>query len=159
MTFDSTQVEPNAPREIIPPGKYRAHIVASEMQATKNGNGQFLKLEFEILDGPQKGQKLWDRLNLFNPNQQAVEIAQRTLSAICRATGQATVQDSEQLHFKPLMMTVKVKQRQDNGEPSNEIGGYEPAGGVNTAPKPGYQPTQAAPHKPAGSTPPWRRTA
>jgi hypothetical protein len=37
-----------------------------------------------------QGRKIFDRLNLVNAEpDQAVEIAQRTLSAICHATGQA----------------------------------------------------------------------
>jgi hypothetical protein len=44
-----------------------------------------------------------------NNNPKAVEIAQQTLSAICRATGQLQVSDSEQLHLKPMTITVAVR--------------------------------------------------
>ena len=76
-TFDATQVEPNQPFTVIPAGKYKIQAIASEIRPTKDGNGQYLWFEHEILDGEYQGRKLWERLNLWNSNQQAVEIAQR----------------------------------------------------------------------------------
>ena len=78
------------------------------MKPTKAGGGELLEIELEILEGEYARRHLWDRLNLVNANQQAVEIAQRTLSAICHATGVLRVNDSEALHFKPMLVTVKV---------------------------------------------------
>jgi hypothetical protein len=109
VLFNAAEIEPSTPFEVIPAGKYTVQIVQSEMMPTSNGNGQFLKLEMEILDGEHQGRKLFDRLNLINPNAQAVDIAQRALSAICHAIGVMQVQDSEMLHFKPLLATVKVR--------------------------------------------------
>ncbi len=163
-TFDATQVQPNQPFEVIPPGKYVVQIVASEMKSTKNGDGQYLWLEMDIIDGEYATRKLWDRLNIVNQNAQAVEIAQRALSAICHATGQLHVSDSEELHFKPMIATVKVRPaRTDNGktfDPSNEIRGYEPTGGfVAPAAKPAGSaaPAPARQAAPAASVPPWRK--
>ena len=132
--FDATQVEPNAPFEVVPAGKYLVHILASDMRPTKNGEGQYLWLELEILDGEHRGRKLYDRLNLDNPNQQAVEIAQRALSAICHATGKLHVTDSEELHGISMVATVRVRPgRVVDGKEysaSNEVRGYEPANGA-----------------------------
>ena len=86
-TFDATSIEPAKAFEVLPPGQYPAQIVDSETRVTKDGNGQYLWLEIDMLDGPYKGRKLFDRLNLINANPTTVEIAQRTLSAICHATG------------------------------------------------------------------------
>jgi len=172
-TFDATQVEPASTYEALPPGNYKVQIVQSELMETKAGDGQYLWLEMDILDGPHQGRKLWDRLNLVNPNQTAQEIAQRQLSAICHATGQLSVQDSEDLHFKPLLARVKVKQRKDTGENVNEINGYKPLDDQQAAPAAG-QPKSAPPAagqskpapaqgaqqpKPTGSLPPWKRQA
>jgi hypothetical protein len=44
--FRRTAVEPSAPRDTIPPGKYNAQIVRSEMKDTSTG-GQMLVLEME----------------------------------------------------------------------------------------------------------------
>ena len=162
--FDATQVQPNQPFEVIPGGKYPVQIVASEMRPTKDGSGQYLWLEEEIIDGEFKGRKLWDRLNLSNHNAQAVEIAERALSAICHAVGELHVADSEQLHFKPMIATVRVRPARDQYEASNEIRGYEPMIG---AARPAAQtrptvvasaaPAAAAPAATATKSPPWRR--
>ena len=85
-TFDATGIEPTQTLEVLPPGKYPAQIVNSDLRLTKDGMGQYLFLEIDVLEGPYQGRKLFDRLNLVNANPQAVEIAQRTLSAICLPT-------------------------------------------------------------------------
>jgi hypothetical protein len=144
--FNANQVEPSADFEPLPAGKYLAMITESETKATKSGSGTYLQLTFQVLDGPYKGRFVWARLNLHNPNATAVQIARAELSAICRAVGVMTPNDSVELHNLPLVITVKCKKRPDTGEISNEIKGYakrEAATG---------QPQQAA-----GATPPWRR--
>lgn len=169
-SFDATSVEPSAPIEILPPGKYPVQIVKSEMKDTKAGTGQLLALEMEIIDGPAKGRKLWENLNLVNPNPQAQEIAQRTLSAICHAVGRLQVSDSEELHFKPMIATVEVEPEgpDKNGihrKERNSIKGFSAASGATAAPAFQTQqrpvnnppPPQAA-ARPASAAP-WRRPA
>jgi hypothetical protein len=169
-TFDAHSIEPNTPFEVIPAGKYHVQIVNSEMRDTKVGTGQYLWMELAIIDGPHANKRLFERLNLVNSNEKAVEISQRMLSAICRATGQMSVTDSEQLHHKSMVATVKVRPAgPDKGgvmrEAANEIGGYEPMDGRLAAPVAAVshvpsQPAYAAPADtatPKATTPPWRR--
>src|SRR4051812_3552093 len=108
-TFDATGIEPVKPLEVLPPGTYPTQIVESEMRLTRDGMGQFLQVVMDVLEGPYKGRKLFDRLNLVNANAQTVEIAQRTLSAICHATGRLQVQDSDELHLVPFLAVVTVQ--------------------------------------------------
>jgi hypothetical protein len=171
-TFDATGVAPAAPMELLPPGRYATQIVNSEMRATKAGTGQYLWLEMDVLEGPHQGRKIWDQLNLVNQSQQTVEIAQRTLSAICHAVGQLQVSDSEQLHFRPVQVTLAVEpDSRDKLRPAeeqrkqNKVKGYAPLGGAVPA-RPVASPS-AAPARPAAAparaaaaastTPPWRR--
>jgi len=145
--FNANEVEPTASFEAIPAGKYLAAITDSEMKPTKNGQGSYLQLTFTILEGQHKGRVLWARLNLANPNQTAVKIAQSELSAVCRAVGVMTPRDSVELYNIPLLISVKVKKRDDTGELTNEVKGFEPKSAAGV-------PQQA----PATSTtPPWRR--
>jgi len=146
--FNANQVEPTTEFEPIPAGKYLAMITDSEMKPTKSGSGSYLQLTFQILEGEYKGRFVWARLNLNNANATAVQIARSELSAICRAIGVMTPNDSVELHNLPLVITVKCKKREDSGEVSNEVKGFakrEAASG---------QPPQAA-----TATPPWRRPA
>ena len=120
QTFDANSVEPSN-FDVFPAGKYLAQIVSSEMRPTKDGRGQYLFLELDILEGPFAGRKLFDRLNLVNDNPDTVDIATRTLSSICRATGQMQVKDSEQLHLIPLIADVRVRPPKGQYGESNSI--------------------------------------
>ena len=130
--FDATQVEPQGDRSVLPAGKYRAVIIDSEERPTKAGTGKYLQLTIEVVDGEHKGRRVWDRLNLVNPNAKAVEIARSTLASICRAVGVMQPKDSVELHNIPLIVRVAVRKREDNGEETNEVKGYQP---ISQAPK------------------------
>ena len=172
QTFDANSVEPSN-FDVFPAGKYLAQIVSSEMRPTKDGRGQYLFLELDILEGPFAGRKLFDRLNLVNDNPDTVDIATRTLSSICRATGQMQVKDSEQLHLIPLIADVRVRPPKGQYGESNSIrylprnaaaapatrapGAYASAPAPATAPAP--QPQPATPVAPAAGGLPWQRQA
>ncbi len=143
--FNAHNVEPNADFDPIPAGKYLAVITASEMKPTKNNNGHFLELTFQVIDGPYKNRLLWSRLNLDNPSPQAVQIARGELSALCRAIGVMQPKDSIELHNLPLVVNVRCKNREDTGDVVNEIKGY--AKKESTAGAPSAQ----------TNTPPWSR--
>ncbi len=78
--IDMNGVEAETPRGALPPGDYQAVITDSELKPTKNGGGQYLELVLQVQEGPYKGRKVWDRLNLFNSNQTAVVIAKQRLA-------------------------------------------------------------------------------
>jgi len=146
--FNANEVEPSVAFEPVPAGKYIAAITASEMKPTKKGDGSYLELEFTILEGDCQGRKVWDRLCITHPNQQTVKIARGNLSAICRAIGVMQPKDSVELHNVPMLVTIKLKRRDDTGELNNEVKGYAQKDAATG------QPQQA----PAGdNTPPWKR--
>ncbi|MFO0839622.1 MAG: DUF669 domain-containing protein [Phycisphaerae bacterium] len=124
LNFNATDVDPAVGYDPIPAGKYLAAITESEMKATKSASGQYLQLTFQIIEGEYKGRLIWARLNLDNPNATTVKIARAELSAICRAVGVMSPKDSAELHNLPLVISVGVKPRKDNGDPSNVIKGY-----------------------------------
>ena len=147
--FDANNVEPAAGFDPIPTGKYLAIITETSMKPTKSGVGNYLEITFQVIDGEFKGRLLWSRLNLDNPNATTVKIARAELSAICRAVGVMAPKDSIELHNLPLVITVGCKKRDDTGDLTNEIKGYEAKQHVAPAPAAGA----ATP----GSTPPWKR--
>jgi hypothetical protein len=152
QAFDANAVEPNAPREVLPPDDYKVMIVSSAMKDNKAGTGSYLELEMDILDGENQGRKIWDLLNLDNPNPKAVEIAERTLSAICRAVGVWNCTDSDQLHGRAMIASVKVDPAKDGYEAKNSVKGYKPLSGAATQPA-AQQQTQPA----ATGGAPWRK--
>lgn len=144
--FNANNVDPAVDFEPIPAGKYLAIITESGMKATKNGSGSFLELTFQVIEGPYKNRLLWSRLNLDNPNKQAVEIARAQLSAVCRAIGVMQPKDSLELHNLPLQITVKCKKREDNDEITNEIRAYAKK-----------EAATGQPQQETTNTPPWAR--
>ena len=157
QAFDANAVEPNAPREVLPPDDYKVMIVSSAMKDNKAGTGSYLELEMDILDGENQGRKIWDLLNLDNPNQKAVEIAERTLSAICRAVGVWNCTDSDQLHGRAMIASVKVDPAKDGYEAKNSVKGYKPLSDAVSQPsQPTPQQTTAAQPAATGGAP-WRK--
>ena len=144
--FNAQDVDPPS-FEAMPKGWYPMFITESEEKQNNAGTGSYLQLVLEVTEGPYKGRRLWERLNLNHPNEIAVKIAQEKLSAICRAVGVLSPQTSEELHFKPLMVKVGVqKDDKDRSEPK----GYKATGSGSPAPSSGGQSAKS-------STPPWQR--
>lgn len=164
LNFDATGVAPSAPFEALPAGEYPMAIVASEMKPTRAGDGHYLSLTLEVLSGECKGRKVFDNLNLHNPNPTATAIAQATLSAICHATGVMRVNTSEELHNRPMLVKVTQKNDQQYG-PGNQVKGYSayaqqgaPVAAPTFAPAPQAAPVYAPPPQAApafaGAQPP-----
>ena len=155
LDFDATEVSPEIPTSLLPVGEYLVHIIESELKDTKAGTGKYLELTMEVLDGEHKGRRLWERLNLFNPNPTAVSIAQSTLSGVCHAVGVMHLIDSTQLHNAPFVAKVKIVPEKDGHDASNEIarGGYKPAGGSARM----QQASTPTPDPAASSTKPWAK--
>jgi hypothetical protein len=164
QTFDANSVPLADDFQPLPVGDYRVEIVQSEMRTTKDGNGQYLWLEMAIIDGEYANRKIWDRLNLINGNQQAVEIAQRTLSSICHAVGKMTVDDSEELHQIPFVAKARLVPDKQRGGVQNAFsykaeGDAAPAKPAARPAAPAARPAPAAAAKPVGAPAgkPWER--
>ena len=145
----------------IPAGKYPAVITESEMVETK-AHGHMLKLTHEIIDGPNKGRKVWANLNLDCASETAVKIAKINLADICRAVGVLHPWDSGELHNKPMLIKLTVRPETDEYPASNDIKAWEP---INKTPQlpgmPADASTQAADTKPveapASNKKPWEK--
>ncbi len=112
--------------EAIPAGWYLAEIAKSEMKDTKAGTGKFLTCQLKILEGEYQGRYLFNLMNLVNPNQQTVEIAQKELASICEACGLDEIEDSTELHGIPMAVRVTLKEASEAWPAKNEIKGYKP---------------------------------
>jgi hypothetical protein len=160
--FDASQVDPKTDFEPLPKGDYPVVAINSGFEENSKKTGEFLKFELEVIDGPFRGRRLFDRLNLKNQNEKAVKIAQATLSSICRAVGVLRPRDSSELHNKPMIAKVDVEPREDKpGAFSNKVSNYEAigAGATYSYTVPAAQvAAPAAPQAPVQqSLPPWKR--
>lgn len=157
--FDASSVDPATAYEVLPAGRYQVQIVESDLRVTKDGTGQYLWLMMDILEGEYQGRKVFDQLNLVNRNAQTVEIAQRTLSAICHATGKMQVSDSEELHLIAMTITVTVEPPKNGYGERNRIRYLTPEAAAKANGKPAVAPnrsqrpaTQAATQSSASAT-------
>jgi hypothetical protein len=134
FNFDASQVAPQQSSGPLPAGVYLAHIVESDVQPLKSGNGEGLKLTFEIIDGQFKGRKVYENLNIRHSNEDTQRIAQSQLSALCHAVNVIKLMDTAALHFKPVRINVTVREAQGIYKASNNIKGYEAVGAGISAP-------------------------
>lgn len=158
FNFNAESVEPSQNNfDPIPAGNYLAQIITSDINTTRSGSGQILNLQFQVLEGEYKGRIIFCNLNIQNTNETAERIAQENLSAICRAIGVKQLQDTIQLHNKPMMIKVKIRKDDQYGD-RNEAYRFDAI--------PGKQHTMAPPNtmtppppasNPATATKPWNR--
>lgn len=132
MALINFQADPNLPTnnyELLPKGDYLCMAIASELKPNSKRTGDYLQITFEVLDGPCKGRKIWDRLNIRNANKTAEKIAMEQLNALCMATGVLHLQDSDQLHNLPVVLKVDIEAGRDGYDDQNRVKGYAPANG------------------------------
>lgn len=143
--FDPSTVEKRENNfELIPAGNYLAQITETEIKALTSGNGDGLKLTFEILSEGHRGRKIWVNLNIRHSNAQAEQISQQQLRELCEAAGIARLDDTDQLKGIPVDVKVKIRKSTNPAyEDQNEIVGYKSA---SSQAQPGFraQPGAAA---------------
>lgn len=166
-SFDARTVAPQMGFEPVPQDWYKVIIRKSNIKpASNNPANSMLILSCEIMEGAQKGKFIEWNLNLFHTTSaQAVEIAYKTLSAICYVTGQFQVTAQQgpdnatpMLHNIPFYVFAVITQGA-NGPLNNirgikDINGNEPGktgGGQMQQPAapPNFGPGQPGPAQPS----------
>jgi hypothetical protein len=140
--------------EPLPAGWYTATISQAELKDTKAGNGQYIKLRYDITGPSHQGRVVFGNLNIKNPNQKAEEIGRQQLGDIMRAIGLAKVTDTDQLIGGQIGIKLDVKQDAQYGA-SNEVKGFKSVSG-SAAPVAASMPAAAAPAT-AKAAPPWAK--
>lgn len=137
--FDSSKHDDMNDYTPFPAGDYLCQISKSEIKANKKKDGKYINLTFKIIEGEHKGRIFWALMNIQNPNQQTVEIANKEFATICRAAGLNKVQDTEELHGIPMTVKVKITPAKDDWPAKNTPIGYSrlkgSAGPVTKNPK------------------------
>lgn len=155
-TFDAAAVEPSAgfSTDTLPPGVYTLEIVDADVAPTKKGNGQLLKISFSVIDPePYARRRVWENLCISHENPETERIAQAKLSALCRAVGVATLEDTDNLIGLIVRGRIKIKPASGGYSESNEVVAYESAAAATRPAAP------QAPAAPAGKAKPWSRAA
>jgi hypothetical protein len=77
-------VDPEQGRKSLPPGSYTCRITKSEIRDTKDGRGKGLVVELTDSNGTGAVE---DWINVYNKNEQAMEIGQKRLKALLVSAG------------------------------------------------------------------------
>jgi hypothetical protein len=143
--------------EPLPAGWYTATISQSELKATKAGNGQYIKLRYDITGPSHQGRVVFGNLNIKNANPKAEEIGRQQLGDIMRAIGLAKVTDTDQLIGGQIAIKLEVKEDAQYGA-SNEVKGFKSVSG-SVAPAASIPQGQSnpAPTSSAKAAPPWAK--
>jgi hypothetical protein len=143
IDFDVTAYEAQPVRsgwDPLPPGDYTACVTSTEVKPTKAGNGEYIELTIEIMDGDFSGRKIWERLNINNPSEQTVQIARSQLNQLATALGQVPLKDTDQLLEIPFTLTLDIDRKDTT---RNRVMGYSSASSAprkssTNAATPGY---------------------
>jgi len=135
IDFDAVESD-FAPRtfEALPRGDYTAMITDSVLKDTKAGNGSYIALTMEIIDGAFSGRKIWDNLNVKNANPTAEKIAHASLTQYFASCGQDLQKgaNTESLYNIPFKLMLGVDQKDQS---RNRVMGSSPLGSA-LKPKP-----------------------
>lgn len=163
FNFDANEVEPDTGgrSDPIPEGRYVLQVTDSDVVENAKNTGLVMKLTIEVFDGPLKGRKMFESLNIQHDSVQAQEIGQKQLSALCHACGVTAVTDSSELHYQPFEADVGIE-----AESPKPGGGVYPAKsrirkyhfGEAAAPAGKAAPKVAPAAAPATGAKPWQRS-
>ena len=125
LNFDSTSIAMDVSDfDAIPEGKYTVGITSTEEKTSAAGN-RYLNLQLQVLDGPHKNRVVFDIINLYHPDDDVREIAERTLASICKATRVLKPKSSEELHNTPLQAVISKEFDSQYGD-QNRVKKYMP---------------------------------
>lgn len=128
LNFDASAVKVEDRFEAIPADWYNCTVTNSERKpSSKNPQNSYLEVTHTIMDGPYAGRKLFNRINLWNSDAMAVEIAFKGangIAALQQAVGILRCESSTQLHGIPHKVKVKLRAAEGQYEASNEIVKY-----------------------------------
>ena len=119
----------------VPAGWYLASIHSAEVKQTKAGNGQYIKVRYDLVGGEHANRVVFANLNLKNPNEVAQNMGRQQLGEIMRAIGLPTIQDTDQLVGGVLEIKLSVRDDPQWGT-SNEVKGFRASNHSAPAPAP-----------------------
>jgi hypothetical protein len=94
------------------------------VKETKAGTGRYAELVIEITDGDFARRKIWDRLNIDNPDGETEKRARGQLRSVSDACGIARLKSTEQLHDIPFKLSLDIDRRDPT---RNKVRGYSSA--------------------------------
>ena len=142
--------------EPLPAGCYTCTISQAELKDTNAGNGQYIKLRYDITGPTHQGRVVFSNLNIKNANPKAEEIGRQQLGEIMRALGLITVADTDQLIGGQIGIKITIKDDAQYGA-SNEVKGFKSMTGSVAPSAASFAAPVSAPIKLDKAAPPWAK--
>jgi len=165
QSFDANELpQGNGNFDPLPAGWYTANITQAELKTTAAGDGQYIKLRYDITGPTHQGRVVFGNLNIKNASPKAEEIGRMELGNLMRAIGLAKVTDTDQLIGGSLSIKLDVRAATEQYAAQNEVKGFKAiTGSVPSFAAPAASPAASAPAAaaPAASgkaAPPWARS-
>lgn len=148
LNFNANDHDPSQGGGIcFPLADYKVEIINAEAKQTKDtasGNG-FLELSLMVMEGDYRGQVQIDRLNIYNSNPVAVQIAHKQLSAYAWSMNRPFLQDTNDMIGGKLIATIGP---QDSNPKYSEVKVVKCMDGSLPQRQPQQAQAQAAPQAP-----------
>ena len=127
QTFDvNTLPEGNGGNyDPLPPGWYTANITQAELKTTAAGDGQYIKLRYDITGPSHQGRVVFGNLNIKNASAKAEEIGRQQLGELMRSIGLDKVTDTDQLIGGSLQIKLDVRAATEQYPAQNEVKGFK----------------------------------
>ncbi len=132
LDFNPADFSAAAGAAVIPSGQYAAEVIDSAKRPARSGDGDFLQLTFQVVEGEYRHRVVWVRLHVGSANETVSRMAKEELAAICCAAGIDRLKNSSELHHKPVLITVGVRHR-GGADISNIVRAYAPVKRVTPA--------------------------
>jgi Protein of unknown function (DUF669) len=123
IPFDTAVEEASPAFAPIPRDLYKAEIVKAMADATKNGKGYQVSLNWSIIEGEYENRTIFQNILIQHESEEAQKIGRQKFQDVCLALGvNGKVEDLKALHNIPCQISVVVRSDKDGQYPDrNEV--------------------------------------
>ena len=125
--------------ELLEKGQYKMICIESEIKKTRNEQGSFINLCFEVVDHERAGKRVYDTMIIsYEGGKDAVATVRIGKAKLAQVTKALNIpvfsfKDTSQLHHKELLCQVEIDPN-PGYKPKNVITAYSSVDGTNAAP-------------------------
>lgn len=110
--LDLTDVQESS-FEVLPAGEYFVSVKEAMVKSTKDNNGEYINITFEVMDDDFQGRKIFSNFNIKNNNKKAQDIGLGQLRKMIRCSGQENFVLNTASDLCGLSMIAKVIVKSD----------------------------------------------
>lgn len=127
LSIDLNNVEADSGGSVLPAGSYHCQVESSELKQTKDGQGHYFNVMFDVIGEKFNGRKIFHIFNIQNKSEKAQQIGLGQLKSMVVASGGEVTKITSADDIVGLECMVKVKIQNDPkyGE-SNRVVSFSP---------------------------------